>query len=367
MRRALALARRGLGRTSPNPAVGAVVVRGDAVVGAGYHRAAGTEHAEVVALAQAGAAARGAELFVNLEPCCHQGRTGPCTATILASGVRRVVVGMIDPNPLVNGTGLRELRASGLELVVGVLESECKALNAPFVCAVTQGRPLVTLKSALTLDGRTATRAGLSRWITGAEARAFAHQLRNTHDAIAVGVGTVLRDDPGLDCRGVRGGRDPSRVVVDSQLRTPPRAKVVALGRHSAAPTLIVTTRSADPRRRSALEQAGAQLITVASERGRVKIPAMLSALCRRGLLSVLLEGGPTLAGTFWRKRLVDRLVALLAPKVLGDPAALPMIQGAAVAEMADAVLVEPCSYRRLGHDMAFIGGLSWPVPRKSR
>jgi diaminohydroxyphosphoribosylaminopyrimidine deaminase/5-amino-6-(5-phosphoribosylamino)uracil reductase len=226
MRLAIRLARRGLGRTSPNPMVGAVLTRGEEVVGQGYHPRLGKEHAEIRAIRDAGDDVRGATLYVNLEPCNHHGRTGPCARAIVEAGIRRVVIGMKDPNPLVNGKGIAALRRRGVEVTTGVLEQECRRLNEAFVCYITEGRPFVTFKSAITLDGRVAARTGDSRWVTGEEARREGHRLRAAHDAIMVGVGTVLIDNPTLTCRGVR-GRDPVRVVVDSRLRTPPDAAVV--------------------------------------------------------------------------------------------------------------------------------------------
>ncbi|MBK8482214.1 MAG: bifunctional diaminohydroxyphosphoribosylaminopyrimidine deaminase/5-amino-6-(5-phosphoribosylamino)uracil reductase RibD [Proteobacteria bacterium] len=365
MRLALALAARARGRTSPNPLVGALLVDGDEVVGRGYHRRVGSPHAEVEALRRAGARARGAELFVNLEPCCHHGRTPPCVEAIVAAGVRRVVVGMIDPHPLVHGRGLRALRRAGLEVRCGVLAEDCEALNRAFVKRVSSGRPLVTLKTAMTLDGRVAARSGDARWITGPVARAAAHRLRDAQDAVMVGVGTVLRDDPLLNVRGLRGGRDPLRVVVDSRLRTPPSAALVQLTRRSSAATWIVTTRAgaADAERVRALERAGASVIVVASQRGRVKLAALLALLAERGCCSLLVEGGPTLAGALWRQRLVDELVCFVAPKLLGDAEALPLLLGVGpVARVAQAVELERLRMRRLGVDLEISGRVAWPA-----
>jgi diaminohydroxyphosphoribosylaminopyrimidine deaminase/5-amino-6-(5-phosphoribosylamino)uracil reductase len=352
---ALRLARKGLGRTSPNPAVGAVVTRGDEVVGRGYHRRAGTRHAEITAIQDAGALARGATLYVNLEPCNHHGRTGPCAHAIVEARIRRVVIGMRDPNPLVNGRGIAALRRRGIEVVTGVLEQECRRLNEAFVCYITRGRPFVTFKAAVTLDGHVAARGGDSRWVTGEAARLEGHRLRNTHDAIVVGVGTVLADDPELTCRGVPGGRDPVRVVVDSRLRTPPTAKVVAAAARSSAPTIIATTASAPERRARQLERAGARVI-----RGRrgphVNVDALLAGLGRLEIASVLLEGGPTLAGAFWRAGLVDRVVAFVAPKVLADPGGLPMVVGEPVRAMAQATALEQIEIRKVGEDVLITG-----------
>ncbi len=336
--------------------VGAVVVKDGVVVGRGYHRRAGTAHAEVVALRRAGERARGGDLFVNLEPCNHVGRTGPCVASVVAAGVRRVVVGLRDPNPLVNGKGIRALQRARIEVATGVLEEECRRLNEAFACYITERRPFITFKAAITLDGRVAARSGDSRWVTGEEARLEGHRLRDANDVILVGVGTVLADDPTLTCRGVPRGRDPIRVVVDSRLRTPTTAKVVAAAAGSTAPTWIVTTHAAPQRRAAALEAAGAQVLRVDDEGGRVAPAALLRLLGERELMSVLLEGGPTLAGSFWSAGLVDRVVVFLAPKLLGDPRALPMLAGLPVAAMAGATRLLGVETRRVGEDLMVAG-----------
>ncbi len=361
MAMALRLARRAVGRTSPNPMVGAVIVRGEEVVGRGYHRRAGTAHAEVVALGQAGEAARGAELYVNLEPCNHRGRTGPCTRAIIEAGVRRVVVGMLDPNPLVNGKGVRALRRKKVSVTTGVLDAECRDLNAGFICFMGQGRPLVTLKAAITLDGRVAARTGDARWVTGPEARKQGHRMRDRSDVIMVGVGTVLADDPTLTCRDIRGGQDPVRVIVDSKLRTPPGSRVVLAAADSTAPTIIITTDAAPKNREKALVAAGAEVIRLPARRapGRkqeVPLATMLQELGLREYLTVLLEGGPRLAGALWRQGLVDRLTAFVAPKVIGDARALPMLDAGEVPLMAGATDLERVQVKRVGGDVMISG-----------
>jgi diaminohydroxyphosphoribosylaminopyrimidine deaminase/5-amino-6-(5-phosphoribosylamino)uracil reductase len=360
MRLALRLAARARGRTSPNPLVGAVVVRGGRVVGRGYHRRAGTDHAEVVALRAAAGAGRGADLYVNLEPCAHVGRTGPCARCVIDAGVRRVVVGMRDPNPLVDGKGIRALRRAGIEVVTGVLEEQCRELNEAFACYITRHRPFVTLKSAITLDGRVATRGGDSRWVTGEAARLEGHRLRAWHDAIIVGVGTVLADDPELTCRGVRGGRDPLRVVLDTRLRTPPTARVVTAARRSSAGTWIVAGSHAPARRARALEEAGARVVRVRTSTagGHVDLLAALELLAQNEITSVLLEGGPTLAGAFWRAGLVDRVTAFVAPRLLGDPRGLPMLgaSGPAVERMGEARGLAAVRVARVGEDVMITG-----------
>jgi diaminohydroxyphosphoribosylaminopyrimidine deaminase/5-amino-6-(5-phosphoribosylamino)uracil reductase len=352
MRLALRQARRGRGRTYPNPHVGAVLVKNDRVVATGFHRAAGSDHAEVEALKRAGAEAAGCELFINLEPCNHHGLTGPCAEAVVLAGIKRVVVGMVDPNPLVNGRGLRRLRRAGIEVKHGVLERECCRENEAFFHFMTEGRPHVTFKTAVTLDGRVATRSGHARWVTGERARRAGHRMRAEHQAIVVGVGTVLADDPQLTCRGVAGGADPIRIVVDSDLRTPPRAQVVRAVERSRAPTWVVCTRRAAEQRAGRLRRAAAEIIPVGTKDGRVSIAGMLAALAKRKVISLLLEGGPTLAGSFWQARAVHRLVAFVAPKVLGDPAALPMLAGPAVERLGRAAQLEDLELRRVAPDV---------------
>lgn len=315
MRLALRAARRGLGRTSPNPPVGAVVVQRGAVIGTGYHRRAGAPHAEVEALHQAGARARGATLYVTLEPCAHFGRTPPCTEAVLASGLRRVVIASLDPNPRVAGGGAEKLRAAGIEVVCGVLREEGDALIAYFRKHVTTGRPFVTLKLAASLDGRIATASGESRWITGEASRRHVHRLRAVHDAVLVGAETAIRDDPELTCR-LRGGRDPLRVVVDGRLRLPTDAKLVRTA--GTTPTLVFTARDAEPRRVASLRQAGVDVVLLPQRRGLLAWPRILDELGQRGVASVLVEGGSQVAAGLLTGGLVDRLNLFLAPKLIG-------------------------------------------------
>jgi diaminohydroxyphosphoribosylaminopyrimidine deaminase/5-amino-6-(5-phosphoribosylamino)uracil reductase len=324
MRRVLELAARGRGTTRPNPLVGAVIARGGRVVAEGFHRRAGGPHAELMALAQLPfGAARGATLYVNLEPCCHTGRTGPCTEAILSAGLSRVVVGCLDPNPVVDGRGVARLRRAGVRVDVGCLEAESHALNRAFATWVRERRPFVTLKAAATLDGCIAPadevrprgrRAPV--WITGPEARAAAHQLRAARDAVLVGSGTVLADDPRLTVRlgGRRPVAPPLRVVLDGRLRTPVRAQVVS----RAAPTLIFTRRGAPAARVRALRAAGAEVVELAAARGRLPVAGVLRALAERDIQSVLVEGGAAIHGAFIRAGLVDEVVLYVAPRLLG-------------------------------------------------
>lgn len=316
MRRALALAERGRGHTAPNPVVGAVLVRAGRVVGEGWHRAVGRDHAEVEALARAGRRARGATLYVTLEPCAHWGRTPPCTDALLAAGITRCVVAARDPDPRVNGRGLRKLAAAGVRVEVGLLADEARAQLAGYRRAQERGRPRVTWKVAATLDGRVADARGHSRWITGAEARRDGHRLRAASDAIVVGAGTVRADDPQLTARGMRGARQPLRVVVDSRLSLPLTARLYA--RTLARGTAVACTAAAPASRVRALEARGVRVWRLAAERGRVKPSALAARLVREGCHDVLLEGGPTLGGAFVRAGLVARVVLYTAPLVLG-------------------------------------------------
>jgi len=324
MRKALELAREADYHTSPNPMVGAVVVRNDLVVGAGNHRRAGEPHAEIEALRQAGEQAKGSDLYVTLEPCTHQGRTGPCVPEILAAGVSRLVAAMPDPNPQVNGSGIQALRQAGIEVQVGDGADEAAYLNRFFVRYISCGLPFVSLKYAMSLDGKIATAGGESRWISGEASRRFAHELRHQHDAVLVGINTVLRDDPQLTVRGRLNGRaprQPLRVVLDSRLRTPARARVATDGK----PTLIATTAEVDRGRRTALERAGVEVQPFPERNGKVDLRAVLEELGRRQHISVLVEGGAAVHATVLTAGLADQLYVFVAPMVLGAEGVVPV------------------------------------------
>jgi len=351
MRMALALARRGVGKTAPNPAVGCVIVRDGAVVGRGWHKKAGTPHAEVHALNDAGDLAAGSDVYVTLEPCAHFGKTPPCAKALVEARVARVFVAMVDPNPLVAGRGIEILRNAGIEVEVGLLEGECRELNLPFIKWIRTRRPYVILKSALTLDGKSATASGDSKWITSDRSRREVHRLRGRLDAIMVGVGTVIKDDPLLTCR-LPGGKDPLRIVVDSTLRIPLHAAV--LGGRSGAATLVATC-SEDRSRREAVAAHGGQLLVCKESDGRVDLSDLFEQLGERGVQSVLLEGGSHLAGAALRAGLVDRCMIFLAPKFVGG-AGFGLFAGEGAALMGDAIRLEGMTVKRLGVDLLVEG-----------
>ncbi|MCB9712635.1 MAG: bifunctional diaminohydroxyphosphoribosylaminopyrimidine deaminase/5-amino-6-(5-phosphoribosylamino)uracil reductase RibD [Myxococcales bacterium] len=348
MARAVKLARAGLGTTYPNPCVGAVVARGDRVLGAARSGPTGGPHAEVRALARAGAAARGATMVVTLEPCCHQGRTGPCTRAIVEAGIRTVVVGVRDPAPHVDGKGIRALRRAGVEVIVGVGEAECLAVHEHYLHHVRTGRPFVTLKAATSLDGRIATASGDSRWITGEASRRDGHRLRAVHHAIAVGAETARLDDPRLDVRMVR-GVDPLPVILDPRLRL--GAPAVAPPRILRPGTLVLHTERASARARARVASTGATLVPVASDaHGLVDVLAALDELGRRELRSLLVEGGGRLHGAFVAAGAWQRAFLYQAPRLLGDGRS--MLSGVGWSTVAEAPVLRVVTRRRLGPDM---------------
>jgi diaminohydroxyphosphoribosylaminopyrimidine deaminase / 5-amino-6-(5-phosphoribosylamino)uracil reductase len=350
MRRALELAALGRGLVSPNPMVGAVVVRDGRVVGEGWHEGPGTPHAEVRALEAAGELTRGATLYCTLEPCDHVGRTPPCTTAIVEAGIARAIVAAGDPNPLVDGRGFERLRASGVDVVDGVLQEASRRLNAAFERHVVTGLPLVTLKSAASLDGKTAARDRSSRWITGEAAREDAHRLRAASDAIVVGAGTVVDDDPALTVRDPSyRGRPPLRVVVDASGRVPADARVF----DDSAPTLVATTGRASRGVVDGWAAAGADVGSFdPDEAGGVCLPDLLAHLGKRDVQGVLLEGGATLAWSFVEQRLIDRIVLYLAPKLVGGAGAPGILMGEGFAPIDRALGLRIVSVERIGDDL---------------
>lgn len=323
MAQALRLARRGVRSTHPNPRVGCVVARGDEVLGAGWHERAGAAHAELIALGEAGERARGATVYVNLEPCCHQGRTPPCTGALIDAGVARVVVAMEDPNPQVAGGGIQMLRAAGIEVDLGLMQEPARRLNRGFVSRMQRGRPWTVLKMGASLDGRTATASGASQWITSAAARTDVHRLRAAAAAIMTGSGTALADDPALTARGPGVSRQPLRVLVDGRLRVPAQARLF----QDSAPVLVATAVSPD----AAPPAAHVDVVRLATPDAQVDLERLLLHLGEREINDLLVEAGPSLAGALLKNRLVDEIVLYMAPMCLGTSAMgmfdLPFIQ----------------------------------------
>ncbi|MBW2257878.1 MAG: bifunctional diaminohydroxyphosphoribosylaminopyrimidine deaminase/5-amino-6-(5-phosphoribosylamino)uracil reductase RibD [Deltaproteobacteria bacterium] len=355
---ALRQARRGEGRTRPNPPVGAVLVRGERVLARGYHARAGENHAEIAALRQVGRRARGAELFVTLEPCAHRGRTPPCTDAIVEAGISRVVIGASDPNPRTDGRGIRRLRRAGVEVVTGVLAKPCARMIEGFSKLIRTGRPLVVLKLAATLDGRIAARTGHSRWVTGEPARREVHRLRNRCDAILVGAGTVTADDPALTCRIPR-GRDPLRVIVSGRLSFPLNAQVVTATAPPGGPSaLVATTRGSNAKRAAALRARGAEIMRLPSRRGRIDVGALLDGLGARDIMSVLVEGGSEVTTAFLEGGYVDRIIWFVAPKIVGGVDAIPAVGGLGTARMDQALRLRDLAVRRVGEDLMLDGRL---------
>ncbi|MBI5491608.1 MAG: bifunctional diaminohydroxyphosphoribosylaminopyrimidine deaminase/5-amino-6-(5-phosphoribosylamino)uracil reductase RibD [Deltaproteobacteria bacterium] len=314
MRAALRLAKKGLGRTSPNPAVGVVIVKRGRVIGKGYHRKAGLPHAEIEALGSANDV-KGGTLYVTLEPCRHFGRTPPCTEAIIASGIKKVVVGAVDPNPLVRGKGIARLKKAGVAVTSGVLEDECSALNEAYNYYITTGLPFVTLKLASTLDGRIATSKGESQWITGVEARKVVHRMRSLNDAVMIGSGTALKDDPALTVRLIK-GRNPIKALLDSAFKTPLSAKVFGNGR-----VIVFTTRKAPKKKLENARRLGAEVIIAPSSSEGVDTGFVMKELGKREVTSVLAEGGGRLAASLLRRGLVSKAAIFLSPKFLGNDA----------------------------------------------
>ena len=389
MRLALKLAARGRGATRPNPMVGAVVVCNGRIVGRGFHRGAGQSHAEVLALRQAGRRAAGATLYVTLEPCAHFGRTPPCVEAICAAGIRRLVAAMIDPNPRNRGRGLRELKRHGIRTTVGVLESQARQLNEVFVTWMTRNRPFVTVKVAQSIDGKIATRTGNSRWISGPVAREWVHRLRAQVDAILVGVGTVLKDDPRLTARipfvvlrrrrtrpwrgqthheqgkpftlslskGEQGSlKQPVRVILDTYLRTPSTARIFS----SRTPVLIAAGKAAPRKQEERLRRTGAEILRLPQQDGRVDLKALLKELARREISHLLVEGGGEVIASAFSARAVDRVHCLIAPKVIGGRQAPTAVEGRGFASLDQAIPLTPLRFRRLGPDLLVTADGHW-------
>lgn len=367
MRHALSLACRAQGDTSPNPMVGAVIVKAGRIVGKGYHRRAGAPHAEIEALREAKNAARGATLYVTLEPCNHYGRTPPCCDAIIAAGIQHVVIATRDPNPVTFGRGVARLKHSKIRVTLGLLGWEARSLNAPFVKAMETGFPWVIAKIAQSLDGKIATRTGQSRWISSSSARRLVHEWRLRVDAILVGIHTILQDDPSLTARtpGHRRKDRPIRVIVDSSLRMPISARVLRARPYS--PVLVATTNKLhEAKKRKALARRGAQVLEFQAKEGRVPLRALFQQLVERGIHSVLIEGGGELLASAFAERLVDRVMWFVAPLLIGGKSAPSAIGGQGIARLSHAPLLDELDVRRIGPDLCIEARVVYPTKRDS-
>ncbi|MCJ7663739.1 MAG: bifunctional diaminohydroxyphosphoribosylaminopyrimidine deaminase/5-amino-6-(5-phosphoribosylamino)uracil reductase RibD [Desulfobacterales bacterium] len=348
MRRALQLARRGMGAVGPNPMVGAVIVRSGRIIAEGWHRTFGADHAEIDAIKRSSGSVRGAIMYVTLEPCCHWGKTPPCVDTMIEQGIKRAVIGTLDPNPLVDGKGAQILRDHGIEVTVGVLEQAARTLNEVYFHLIRTGLPFITVKYAQSLDGRIATLQGNSRWISSERARKFTHRLRAQHDAIMVGIGTVLVDDPLLTVRLVKGG-NPLRICLDSKLRIPLNAQVL----RDDGETLIATTDASDKEKVAAIQKQGKEVLLVQmGANGRVGLRPLMKVLAEKGIASILVEGGTEVITSLLQEGLVNRMVLITAPLILGK--GVEGIGDLGITDLGKAIKPSSCEIKRIGEDVIF-------------
>ena len=342
-----------IGRVSPDPYVGAVVVKNNKIIAKGYHGEVATPHAESWALKKAGEKARGATLYVNLEPCCHYGNNPPCADLILSCGIKEVVVAMQDPNPLVNGKGIKKLRKHGVKVRVGLLEKQAKLLNEVFIKNITTSLPFVVLKEAQTLDGKIATRTGNSRWVSSVDTQKFAHSLRNVYDAILCGVNTVLLDDPKLTTRLAIKIKNPIRIILDSKARTPLNSNVLNV---KEARTIIVVGPKAPKKKVKAIEAKGAEVLKINALNGKINVQMLLKKLGKMKITSVLVEGGGEVAASFLEKGLVDKAHFIFAPKIFGGRDAKTGVEGTGVKLPSQALMLKDLEVSRLGPDILISG-----------
>lgn len=350
MKAALKLAVKGRGDVSPNPMVGAVIVCNGQVVGKGYHKKAGLPHAEINALEESGESAKGATLYVNLEPCNHYGKTPPCTDKIIEAGISEVVVAMQDPNPLNSGEGFRRLKSAGINVKTGILEDEAQQLNEAFIKFIKTGEPFVTAKIAMSLDGKIATRTGESKWITGIKAREYVQKLRSEVDAILVGVNTIIEDDPELKIRNEI--KSPIRVILDSQARIPLKARVLA----GKPKTMIATTKYATISKINELKKTGAEVLITGDKGGRIDLKELMKKLGKLGVISLLLEGGGEVLSSALSARIVDKALFFIAPKIIGGRDAPTAVGGEGIRSISEAVPLKRVKVRRFGEDMLIEG-----------
>jgi diaminohydroxyphosphoribosylaminopyrimidine deaminase/5-amino-6-(5-phosphoribosylamino)uracil reductase len=353
MERALRLALKARGLTSPNPLVGALVVKNGRIIGRGYHEKCGLDHAEIIALDEAEEKAKGATLYVTLEPCAHFGKTPPCVDRIIKSGVKEVIIGMVDPNPLNNGKGIKILRQNKIKVRVGFLERELRKMNEAFIKHISKGLPFVTVKAAQSLDGKIATKRGDSKWITSDKSRILAHRLRRNYDAVMVGVNTVLRDNPKLDAWFPK-KRQPVKIIVDSQLSVPQDAAIFS-GKSSVIIVTLATPPAQETENRKILEKK-AMILEAKEDAGQVNLKDMMKRLARMGLTSILVEGGGILIGSLFDERLVDKIIFFFSPKIIGGKEAISSVMGKGVLRIESAVRVKGLKLRRLGEDFLVEG-----------
>lgn len=352
MNLALQLAKKGLGRTSPNPAVGAIVVNNGTIVGEGWHQKAGSPHAEIHALSAAGDLATGSTLYVTLEPCCHHGRTGPCTEAIIQSKVHRVVFAMTDPNPCVAGCGAKVLRQAGIDVSEGLLACEAAKLNEAFIKLISTGMPFAAMKMAMTLDGKIATSNGHSQWITGDAARRHVHELRDQFDAVLVGAGTVLADNPQLTVRHIA-GRNPIRVIVDSHARTPLHSHLIT---DHAAHTIMAVSQAIPDNRLTAYKNAGVEIVLLPSDETGLNLRTLFKHLAQKGIASVLLEGGPTINASLLKSNLVDSVYWFISSKFIGGRTAPGPIGDTGITSLEQAIELEDRNIKLIGEDLMITG-----------
>jgi diaminohydroxyphosphoribosylaminopyrimidine deaminase/5-amino-6-(5-phosphoribosylamino)uracil reductase len=357
MKRAIDLALMARGRTSPNPMVGAVIIKGGRIIGEGYHKKAGTPHAEVNAINAAGRNAKDGIMYVTLEPCCHQGRTPPCTKTIIKSGIKKVVIGMVDPNPVVAGKGIKELKDAEIQVSTGLLEKECKSLNEAYIKYITTKKPFVLLKVAMSLDGKIATSKRESKWITSEKSRERVHHLRDEVDAVMVGIGTVLQDNPNLTVALKKGKvNNPYRIIVDSELKIPLDANILKSNLKSKV--IIATTTKSNTKKVNILREKGAEVILVEDNKQRVNLLKLMNELGKMEITSIMIEGGSELNSSALESGIVDKVIFFIAPRIIGGKDSVPAVGGRGFERLSDSLNIHDINVDRCGNDIVIEGYL---------
>ncbi|MDP2939371.1 MAG: bifunctional diaminohydroxyphosphoribosylaminopyrimidine deaminase/5-amino-6-(5-phosphoribosylamino)uracil reductase RibD [Candidatus Omnitrophota bacterium] len=353
MRIAINLALKAKGQTSPNPLVGALIVKNSRIISSGYHHKAGLPHAEIIVLNKAGKKAKGAKLYINLEPCCHFGRTAPCVYAILESGIKKVIIGTIDPNPMMNGKSIKLLQAHGVEVKAGILEKECLDINQPFIKYITKRIPYVTVKTAQSLDGRIATKTGQSKWITTEYARKYSHNLRKLYDAIVVGVNTVIKDNPLLNSTT---NKRFFKVVIDRELKISTKARIFS--KESKAEIIIASGNRALESKKNILEKMGAKVLTFAPQKGQIPLKKLLSSLAELEISNILVEGGGETIGRFFDANLVDKVLFFIAAKIIGGKEAISSVMGEGIRKISQATQIKDWEFKKIGQDLLIEGNV---------